>query len=244
MRISITVYWSHFCTLCTASFFFLPFFHFKASFSYFTCGATKPEAAAAAAFVTSYETAALSLVGKCNSSRSPYQPHSCLHQICTRKCIFSLRRVQAKLAGYVCFKKRGKLDCFPVYVANLTMQRNCNSIFAHQKYKCSRTKTLEAGSNGGCCFFEDSVEIKKIGPSSNIPLPNFPHFSHEPMTHDSELLMIQIVGYGKILMILIGKLPFQTEHVQTIYQCTWPGCDVRKELCDDIESHVREKHLR
>jgi hypothetical protein len=32
--------------------------------------------------------------------------------------------------------------------------------------------------------------------------------------------------------------------VQTIYQCTWPGCSVRRELCDDIESHVREKHLR
>ena len=36
----------------------------------------------------------------------------------------------------------------------------------------------------------------------------------------------------------------QTEHVQTIYQCTWPGCQVRKELCDDIEAHVREQHLR
>ena len=36
----------------------------------------------------------------------------------------------------------------------------------------------------------------------------------------------------------------QTEHVQTIYQCTWPGCAVRKELCEDIESHVRVEHLR
>ena len=32
--------------------------------------------------------------------------------------------------------------------------------------------------------------------------------------------------------------------MQTIYQCTWPGCQVRKELCDDIEAHVREQHLR
>ena len=45
--------------------------------------------------------------------------------------------------------------------------------------------------------------------------------------------------YQKILFSF-----FQTEHVQTIYQCTWPGCDVRRELCDDIESHVREQHLR
>lgn len=37
---------------------------------------------------------------------------------------------------------------------------------------------------------------------------------------------------------------FQTEHVQTIYQCTWPGCLVRRELCDAIEAHVREEHLR
>merc|ERR1719370_644631 len=41
-----------------------------------------------------------------------------------------------------------------------------------------------------------------------------------------------------------SKKRLKTEHVQTIYQCTWPGCDVRKELCDDIESHVREQHLR
>jgi len=40
------------------------------------------------------------------------------------------------------------------------------------------------------------------------------------------------------------KKRIKTEHVQTIYQCTWPGCDVRKELCDDIEAHVRELHLR
>ena len=39
-------------------------------------------------------------------------------------------------------------------------------------------------------------------------------------------------------------MTLQTEHVQTIYQCTWPGCQVRKELCDDIEAHVREQHLR
>lgn len=36
----------------------------------------------------------------------------------------------------------------------------------------------------------------------------------------------------------------QTDRVQTIYQCTWPGCHVRKDLCEDIERHVREKHLR
>jgi len=36
----------------------------------------------------------------------------------------------------------------------------------------------------------------------------------------------------------------KTERVQTIYQCTWPGCHVRKDLCPDIERHVREKHLR
>jgi len=41
-----------------------------------------------------------------------------------------------------------------------------------------------------------------------------------------------------------SKKRLKTEHVQTIYQCTWPGCDVRRELCDDIESHVREQHLR
>eukprot|EP00090_Calanus_glacialis_P013815 TRINITY_DN22465_c0_g1_i1.p1 TRINITY_DN22465_c0_g1~~TRINITY_DN22465_c0_g1_i1.p1 ORF type:complete len:617 (+),score=78.78 TRINITY_DN22465_c0_g1_i1:242-2092(+) len=41
-----------------------------------------------------------------------------------------------------------------------------------------------------------------------------------------------------------NKKRLKTEHVQTIYQCTWPGCDVRKELCDDIEGHVREQHLR
>jgi len=40
------------------------------------------------------------------------------------------------------------------------------------------------------------------------------------------------------------KKRMKTEHVQTIYQCTWPGCQVRKELCDDIEAHVREQHLR
>ena len=40
------------------------------------------------------------------------------------------------------------------------------------------------------------------------------------------------------------KKRIKTEHVQTIYQCTWPGCSVRKELCDDIEAHVREQHLR
>jgi len=40
------------------------------------------------------------------------------------------------------------------------------------------------------------------------------------------------------------KKRIKTEHVQTIYQCTWPGCQVRKELCDDIEAHVREQHLR
>jgi len=36
----------------------------------------------------------------------------------------------------------------------------------------------------------------------------------------------------------------KTDRVQTIYQCTWPGCHVRKDLCEDIERHVREKHLR
>merc|ERR1719328_961059 len=36
----------------------------------------------------------------------------------------------------------------------------------------------------------------------------------------------------------------KTERVQTIYQCTWPGCHVTKDLCEDIERHVREKHLR
>merc|ERR1719461_1025351 len=36
----------------------------------------------------------------------------------------------------------------------------------------------------------------------------------------------------------------KTERVQTIYQCTWPGCHVRKDLCPEIERHVREKHLR
>jgi len=36
----------------------------------------------------------------------------------------------------------------------------------------------------------------------------------------------------------------KTEGVQTIYQCTWPGCHVTKDLCADIEKHVREKHLR
>jgi len=40
------------------------------------------------------------------------------------------------------------------------------------------------------------------------------------------------------------KKRMKTEHVQTIYQCTWPGCQVRRELCDDIEAHVREEHLR
>lgn len=40
------------------------------------------------------------------------------------------------------------------------------------------------------------------------------------------------------------KKRLKTEHVQTIYQCTWPGCDIRRELCDDIERHVREFHLR
>ena len=32
--------------------------------------------------------------------------------------------------------------------------------------------------------------------------------------------------------------------MQTIYQCTWPGCKTQKQLCEDIERHVREKHLR
>merc|ERR1719336_829841 len=36
----------------------------------------------------------------------------------------------------------------------------------------------------------------------------------------------------------------KTEQVQTIYQCTWPGCKTQKQLCEDIERHVREKHLR
>jgi len=40
------------------------------------------------------------------------------------------------------------------------------------------------------------------------------------------------------------KKRLKTEHVQTIYQCTWPGCDVRRDLCEDIERHVREFHLR
>jgi len=36
----------------------------------------------------------------------------------------------------------------------------------------------------------------------------------------------------------------KTEQVQTIYQCTWPGCKTQKQLCEEIERHVREKHLR
>merc|ERR1719461_1813024 len=36
----------------------------------------------------------------------------------------------------------------------------------------------------------------------------------------------------------------KTEQVHTIYQCTWPGCKTQKQLCEEIERHVREKHLR
>jgi len=39
------------------------------------------------------------------------------------------------------------------------------------------------------------------------------------------------------------KKRIKTEHVQTIYQCTWPGCHVRRQVCEDIEQHVRELHL-
>ena len=42
----------------------------------------------------------------------------------------------------------------------------------------------------------------------------------------------------------ISTLVFQTEQVHTIYQCTWPGCKTQKQLCEEIERHVREKHLR
>ncbi|XP_040565257.1 zinc finger protein 395 isoform X1 [Lepeophtheirus salmonis] len=36
----------------------------------------------------------------------------------------------------------------------------------------------------------------------------------------------------------------KTEHVRIIYQCTWPGCNVFKEVCSDIERHIRKVHLR
>lgn len=35
----------------------------------------------------------------------------------------------------------------------------------------------------------------------------------------------------------------KTEHVRTIYQCTWPGCDQQEELCQTMEHHVRKAHL-
>ena len=35
----------------------------------------------------------------------------------------------------------------------------------------------------------------------------------------------------------------QNEHVRIIYQCTWPRCGIKMDICSDMERHVRSKHL-
>eukprot|EP00096_Caligus_rogercresseyi_P010646 TRINITY_DN3964_c0_g1_i1.p1 TRINITY_DN3964_c0_g1~~TRINITY_DN3964_c0_g1_i1.p1 ORF type:complete len:641 (-),score=149.98 TRINITY_DN3964_c0_g1_i1:1782-3704(-) len=36
----------------------------------------------------------------------------------------------------------------------------------------------------------------------------------------------------------------KTEHVRIIFKCTWPGCAVIRDVCSDIERHIRKEHLR
>lgn len=36
---------------------------------------------------------------------------------------------------------------------------------------------------------------------------------------------------------------FKTEHVRIIYQCTWPRCGIKMDICSDMERHVRSQHL-
>jgi len=35
----------------------------------------------------------------------------------------------------------------------------------------------------------------------------------------------------------------KTEHVRIIYQCTWPRCGIKMDICSDMERHVRSQHL-
>ena len=46
-----------------------------------------------------------------------------------------------------------------------------------------------------------------------------------------------------VLLLYVFPSSFQNEHVRIIYQCTWPRCGIKMDICSDMERHVRSKHL-